>query len=168
VLQAQAQTEEVIYQHVPARERFLRERAAMDAKAVDAYPWLKDTRNGAGAEVQGVIEAKPALRLLGPEYRLIAADALIGQQLRAAGITVDAKLIDRLKTEAGKPVAASQRPTTSTQPVVRKTPPAAPRTPGVVPARVQPREAQSRAASKVLSKGDGNVKDLASAIAARL
>lgn len=162
-----AATFELIHEALPAREQYLRSREQSDAQAVTSYPWIKDTRNGAGAQVQAMIEAKPGIRRLGPEYRLIAADALIGQTLREAGIAVDGKLVDRLKAEAktrkvpgaGAPVVAAA--------VARRIPPAAPSRPGVVPARAAPGAAAARSAQKSLSKSDGNLGALTASIAAK-
>jgi len=162
-----ARTSELLYQALPAREQFLRAREQADAQAVSAYPWLKDTRTGAGAQVQAIIEATPGLRRLGPNYRTIAADALIGQTLREAGIAVDGKLVDRLKAERTTVDGGRKTVDGKSTPAVRKVPPAAPSRPGTVPGRVVPREAQQRAASKALSKGDGNVNAVAAAIAAK-
>lgn len=160
-------TFELIHESLPAREKYLRDREAADADAVSAYPWLKDTRNDQAKQVQAAIEKMPAIRRLGPNYRIVAADALIGQTFREAGIPVDGKLIERLKVElkARKPVAAAK---TAPATAVRKVPPGAPRGAGVVPARVSANAAQAQATAKRLRKGDGNINDLTASIAAGL
>lgn len=161
-------TFELVHETLPAREEYLRKREEADAAAVTAYPWLKDTRNDQAKQVQAAIESIPAIRRLGPNYRIVAADALIGQTFREAGIPVDGKLIERLKTELK---GRKPGPTAKVVPpaaLVRKTPPAAPGRPGVVPARVTANAAQAQATEKRLRKGDGNINDLASSIAVGL
>jgi hypothetical protein len=162
-------TFELIHEALPAREQYLREREKADAAAVTAYPWLKDTRNPQAKQVQAAIEAMPAIRRLGPNYRVVAADALIGQTFREAGIAVDGKLIERLKVElkTRKPAGAVKTATPVVS-AVRKVPPVAPRGAGVVPARISANAVQAAAATKRLNKGDGNINDLTASIAAGL
>ncbi|MEO6569461.1 MAG: hypothetical protein ABIO94_11915 [Opitutaceae bacterium] len=164
-------TFQLIHEALPAREQYLREREQADAQAVTAYPWLKDTRNEQTMQVQKVIEKMPAIRRLGPNYRIVAADALIGQTFRAAGIPVDQKLIARLQAELKtRPTSpGAKRPAAPAEAApVRRIPPAAPRGAGVVPARVNAATVQAQAATKRLNKGDGNVNDLTASIAAGL
>lgn len=167
VQQLLGETFALVHEAVPQREQFLRDRERSEAAAVDFYPWLKDTRTGAGAQVQAAIEAMPALRLLGPHYRTVAADGLVGQMLREAGIKVDGKLVERLKRElatAAKPGAKPGAPAS----LPRRLPPQAPARAGILPTRLGNRGAEAQAAGKRLSKGDGNVRDLAASIAAKL
>jgi len=155
------QTFMLVHEAIPARERFLKARADADLSAVNAYPWLKDSRQGQGAQVQAVLQQNPALRKIGPNYRLVAADALIGQTLREAGIAVTPSLIARLKQDTSKP---GKPASTTTAP--RKAPPPAPARAGVIPARATARDAQNSAAEKRLRNGNGNVNDLTASIAA--
>jgi phage tail protein X len=164
------QTFALLHDSIPAREQFLRARETHDAAAVNAYPWLKDSRQGPGAQVQAVIQANPGLRHVGPNYRLVAADALIGQTLREAGIAVTPQLVARLKGEGqsaksqgAKGPGAGAAPST-----IRKQPPASPARPGVLPARGTTRDAQGGSADRKMRRGDGNINDVAASIAARL
>lgn len=156
------QTFMLVHEAIPSREQFLKSRGEADAAAVNAYPWIKDTRQGQGAQVQAAIEKNPGLRRIGPNYKLVAADALIGQTLREAGVSVTPQLIAKLKQESSKPVR-----TTATPAVARKAPPPAPARAGVIPPRTTPRTAQTSAADKRLRAGNGNVNDLTASIAAR-
>lgn len=162
-------TFELIHEALPAREQYLREREKADASAVTAYPWLKDTRNPQAKQVQAAIEAMPAIRRLGPNYRVVAADALIGQTFREAGIPVDGKLIERLSAElkTRKPLLTVKTATPAAG-AFRKVPPVAPRAAGMVPARVSASAVQAQSAAKRLRKGDGNINDLTASIAAGL
>lgn len=159
-----AQTETLVLDAIPARERFLIERQKFDAAAVDAYPWMKDTRQGAGAQVQQVIEKNPTLRRLGPNYRLIAADALIGQMVREHGIQVTPQLLERLAKE----VTAKKAPASVAAAQPRRIPPPAPSRAGVIPPRQSNKAQQNAGAVKRVQQGDGNANDLADMIAAGL
>lgn len=169
VLDLKANTFRMLNVDLPQRAHYVQVKQQAEAIAVQAYPWLADTRQGDGARVQQLLEAKPLLRELTPAYRLSAADLLIGEKLRTAGIVVDDKLIARLRDEAKakgpKPEAGSQAKPAA--PVARRLPPQAPGRPGVMPARVPPRAAQSAAHHKRLSRGDGNVNDLTASIASK-
>lgn len=158
------QTFMLVHEAIPAREQFIKARVDAEASAVNAYPWLKDTRQGQGAQVQTAIEKNPALRRVGPNYKLVAADALIGQTLREAGIAVTPQLVARLKAETAKP----SKPTAAATAAPRKAPPPAPARAGVIPPRTTPRQAQTGASDKRLRTGNGNVNDLTASIAARL
>jgi hypothetical protein len=146
---------------VPRRREYLAQRAEADRRAVDHYPWLKDTTKGAGALVQQAVQQIPAIRQL-PNYRIIAADALIGQTLRQNGVQVTDALLQRLAAEAkGKTAAA--------KPAADKPkPPAAPGRAGVLPPRLAPRAAAAKAAGQRLRQSQGTEDDLADSIATKL
>lgn len=163
-----ARTFRALQQDLPRRADYLQKRAQFEQVAAQAYPWIKDIHQGPGSVVQSWVEQNPVLRKLGPNYRLITADALVGQTLRMQGIAVDEKLIARLKAESTKPSAkAPTAAATPATPAPRKLPPPAPSRAGSLPARVSPRAAQERATSRALSKGDGNINALTSSIAAK-
>jgi hypothetical protein len=158
-LHANVQT--MISANVPRRREYLAQRTEADRRAVDHYPWLKDTTKGAGALVQKAVQQIPAIRQL-PNYRMIAADALIGQSLRENGVQVTDALLQRLaaeakgKTAAGKPAADKPKP------------PAAPGRAGVLPPRLAPRAAAAKAAGQRLRQSQGTEDDLAASIATKL
>lgn len=165
-----AQTDRLVLEDIPSRERWIAQRDQADAAAKTAYPWLGDVRSGYGAEVQKVIQAQPALRKVGPNYRLIAADALIGQSLRDAGVAVTPELVARLRAEAarkpnGAKIAAPAKPVTVPAPV-RRVPPAAPSRAGVIPARSTVQSSVRRQAEQRLQKSTGGVDDVARLVAA--
>jgi hypothetical protein len=161
------ETFKLIHEDIPAREKFLAKKGEFDAAAVNAYPWLKDTKQGAGAQVQALLQSNPALRKVGPNYKLVAADALIGQTLRAAGVQVTPELIKRLTAEvkSQRPEARGQKP--EARPAIRRTPPASPARTGMVPPRSSA-ATQKAAVDKRLSKGTGNIRDLTASIAASM
>lgn len=166
-----AQTDRLVLEDIPARGEWIAKRDAADAAAKAAYAWLGDVRSGYGAEVQKVIQANPALRKVGPNYRLIAADALIGQSLRDAGVAVTPELVERLKAEAArKPIAARPgvpaKPTAAAPAPVRRVPPAAPSRAGVIPARATVQGSARRQAEQRLQKSSGGVDDVARLVAA--
>jgi len=156
------QTFYLLHEAIPQREQYLKTRDQYNQTAETVYPWLKDSRQGPGAQVHGVIAQNPAIRRIGPNYRLVAADALIGQTLREAGVAVTPQLIAKLKAQAKD----SAPPKSAVVP--RRIPPAAPSSAGTVPPRSTPRANQGQAADKRLSRGNGNVNDLTASIAARL
>lgn len=162
-----ARTFRALQQDLPRRADFLQKRAQFDQVAAQAYPWVKDIHQGPGAVVQSWVEQNPVLRKLGPNYRLITADALVGQTLRMQGIAVDEKLIARLKAESAKQPAKAATAAPAPAATPRKLPPPAPSRAGSLPARVSPRVAQERASSRALSKGDGGINALTSSIAAK-
>jgi hypothetical protein len=158
----------LLQEDVPARSDYLRQKAEAEAQAVTAYPWLKDTRSESTLRVQGAIEKNPALRRIGPNYRLVAADAMIGQMLREAGVEVTPATIAKLKGTARAPATSAVASTAAARPALRKTPPAAPSRAGVIPARTTARSAGAASAQKRLNKSDGNMNDVASFISASM
>lgn len=166
VANIRAQTFAQLQEELPKREQHLMLRQAVNQEAEKSYPWVRDTRQGMGAELQGAIEALPILRRI-PSYRLIAANALVGEKLRRAGVVVDEALIARLtKEQASKAPGAKAGPNVSQAP--RRIPPAAPARHGVVPPRTTPRAAEQHRARKSLSRSDGNVDALTASIAAKM
>lgn len=151
------------------RREFIRQKAARDAETAGAYPWLRSTQEGLGAEVQREIEARPYLRQ-SPDYRRFAADALIGAKLRAAGVKLDehgiANLLKGRVTKAAAPAAAAL-PAPRQVAVVRRTAPS-PARPGNLPPRFNGREAAARQANKALATGDGSLASVSDSIAAKL
>lgn len=163
-----AQTSELLTTAAPAREQFLAQRAQVESYVAQAYPWAADIHKGDGAVLQREFEKLPALRLL-PNGRLLAADAFVGGALRNAGITVDARLIERLKAEQtkAKPTTAA-RPATAGAAPVRRLPPSAPARPGTLPPRTPPTQAVRKAALQRLERDSGSTRALEDAIAAAL
>lgn len=159
-----AETEMLVLEAIPAREKFLAERAVQEASAKQVYAWLDNSREGQGAQVAELLKSAPALRKIGPAYKLVAADAVIGRALREAGVAVTPELITKWKASPAKPVQASAAAAIAP----RKLPPAAPGRPGMVPARVNPREGASRLADKRLRSSDGSMNALTASIASRL
>lgn len=158
VARIQGQTFRLLNREVPQRAAYLQARAQADSVALQSYPWLKSVGTGYGAEVQQAIEQVPVLRSL-PGYRLITANALIGEKLRAAGIRVDEALIARLRREQGAAAPA--------KPVPPKAP-SAPARPGTVPPRTAPKASLQRSAARQLAANPGSQDALESAIAAKL
>lgn len=159
------------------RREFLREKATRETAAVASYPWLRSTKEGPGAEVQQLIEARPYLRQ-SPDYKLLAADAVIGAKLRAAGLKLDEKGIAALLK--GKPLAATAPkaagPAGALALATARTLPAAPirragptpGRPGTLPARLSGREAAQRNAGKALQASGGDLDSVSTSIAAKL
>lgn len=160
VARIEGQTFRMLNRDIPQRAAYLQARAQADAAALQSYPWLKSVGTGYGAEVQQAIEQVPILRSL-PGYRLITANAIIGEKLRSAGIRVDDALIARLRKEQGVGAAAPAKP------VPPKAPPA-PARPGTVPPRTAPKASLQRSAARQLAENPGSVGALESAIAAKL
>lgn len=167
IRQIKANTFENLYQHVPARRAYLAEKTQRENEATQAYPWLNRIKEGDGAAVQQMIESRPYLRQ-GADYRLLAADAVVGAKLRAAGVKLDDRSIALLTKGKGSNVK-TQTPTEvkKTAPVVRRTAPS-PARPGVLPNRLDRREAMARAADKHMASSDGNLDSIANSIAANM
>lgn len=161
-----AEVQSLISESVPARARYLDDRAKADKEALNFYPWLKETTRGAGAQVQQALKEIPALRRT-PNYRLAVADSIVGQALRLSGVQVTDALLKRLSEEAqrAKTPGATQKPA---QPARPAKPPAAPARAGVVPPRMSPRAAAAKAAGQRLRQSEGTEDDLAGSIAAKL
>jgi hypothetical protein len=168
VRQLHAEVQSLLTDEVPKRREYLAKRAEADRDAVNFYPWLKDTTKGAGAQVQKAVQQVPALRRL-PNYRMVAADAFVGQALRNSGVQVTDQLLARLAAEA-KAAGAKGRPAAQPQGQAprKATPPAAPSRAGVLPPRLPPRAAAAKAASQRLRQSQGTEDDLASSIASKL
>jgi hypothetical protein len=171
-------TYDILNQVEPRRE-FLREKAAREQSAAEVYPWLRSIKDGPGAEVQKLIEDRPYLRQ-SPDYKLLAADAVVGARLRAAGVKLDEKSLASLAkgkplaAVAGKTVAASgvaelaksrSTPVPGQSPVRRTAP--SPARPGTLPARITGREAAVRHAGKALTT-NGDLDSVSNSIAAKL
>lgn len=147
VLELKASTWEALHQHIPARRQHLAAVAHAEGEAVTAYPSLKDPASSESKAVAQFLAENPALRQL-PNAKLIAADAALGRIARTA---------------KAKPAAAPA--------AVKPQPPRAPASaarPGVLPPRTSPRVSDLKAAAARLAKGNGNVDDVASVIAASL
>lgn len=156
------------------RREFLRDKSQRETVAAEAYPWLRSTKEGLGAEVQQLIEHRPQLRQ-SADYRLLAADAVVGARLRQAGVKLDERGIAALTkgkaimatsgtAPAGAAAMAAAR--TSTPPVRRTAP--SPGRPGNLPPRLAPREAAARQAGKALAQTDGALSSVSDSIAAKL
>lgn len=172
VARIKAQTFKLLNKDVPERAQYLAAKAAAEHSAFESYPWAKDTTKGDGAVLQQAIESLPALRQI-PGYRLIAANALVGEKLRQAGIKVTPELIARLKSEQTAASGKTQTPKVQTPngQTHRAPPPKAPSAParaGVLPAKVAPRVAEQKAAAKRLRDSHGSMDALEAAIAAKL
>lgn len=172
-------TYDILNQVEPRRE-FLREKAAREQAATEVYPWLRSIKDGPGAEVQKLVEDRPYLRQ-SPDYKLLAADAVVGARLRAAGVKLDEKSLASLAK--GKPLAAvagktavaasgvaelakSRSTPVPGQAPVRRTAPS-PARPGTLPARITGREAAVRQAGKALT-ASGDLDAVSNSIAAKL
>lgn len=157
------------------RREFIRQRVSREAEAVAAYPWLRTTKDGLGAEVQSTIEARPYLRQ-SPDYRTFAADAVLGAKLRASGLKLDERsLAALLKGRGARPAAAPGQPgiagtaavaaARANAPVRRMAP--SPARPGSLPPKVTGREAVARQATRALNSGAGSVASVEDSIAAK-
>lgn len=163
----QAKTFQLLNRDVPARAAYLQTRNAADDAAIQSYPWLKNTTGGYGIGVQSAIEALPQLRQI-PSYRLIAANAFVGEKLRQAGIKIDDALIARLKTEQaakapGKPGAGATRSA-----MIPPRAPASAAPAGSVPARLSPRAAEQKNARQRLESNRGDMDSIEASIVAKL
>jgi hypothetical protein len=156
------------------RREFLRDKSQREAVAAEAYPWLRSTKDGLGAEVQQLIEHRPQLRQ-SADYRLLAADAVVGARLRQAGVKLDerglaaltkGKAIMATSGTAPAGAAAMAAARTSTPPVRRTAP--SPGRPGNLPPRLAPREAAARQAGKALTQSDGALSSVSDSIAVKL
>jgi len=165
-----------ILRQADKRRAFLKEKVTRDQEAAAAYPWLRQLKEGDGAEVQKIIEARPEIRQRS-DYRLFAADAVVGAKLRKAGVKLDEKSLAALakgKRPVGATPAADGTTPTARQaaarvnvaPIVRRTAPS-PSRPGVLPPRMNSREASSRQADKTLQSSDGSLDSIGNAIAAK-
>lgn len=163
VANVQAEAFTIVQDGIPKREAFLRAAAAREAEALNAYPWIKETTRGIGAEAAKLLNDAPALRRL-PEAKLIAADSVIGARLRAAGVTVDEATLTKM-IAAAKPTAAGKPAALSTPPRV---PPASPARPGVLPPRSRGNESAVRAAAQNMQRSRGSEESIAASIAAKL
>lgn len=160
VANLQADTFTLVHDAVPKREAFLRAQAAREADALNAYPWIKETARGIGADAAKLLASAPALRRL-PDAKLIAADSVIGARLRAAGVSLDEAMIAKIIAthKAGKPAALSTPP---------RVPPASPSRPGVIPPRTRGNESAVRAAAQAMKTSRGSEDSIAASIAAKL
>ncbi len=163
-----AEVQSLVTEAVPARREYLAKREEADREAVNFYPWLKDTTRGAGQLVQQAVAQIPAIRRL-PNYRMIAADALVGQSMRQAGIRLTDTLLKRLAAEVSRSAPAA-KPGQPAKPAAaaKPKPPAAPGRAGVLPARLEPRAAQAKAAQQRLRSSQGSEDDVAAFIASKL
>jgi hypothetical protein len=159
-----AQTFSLLNEAAPKREQFLQTRAQVDAFAVQAYPWLANTKAGDGAHVAKLLSDLPVLRTL-PGGKLLASDAFIGGVFRANGIAVTKDLVERLAREAK---AAAPRAGQASRPSAPVRAPAAPSRPSAVPARLDRRQTQSRQAEQRITREKGSEDSLAESIAALL
>jgi hypothetical protein len=172
-------TYDLLNQVEPRRE-FLREKTTRETAATEVYPWLRSIKEGPGAEVQKLIEDRPYLRQ-SPDYKLLAADAVVGARLRAAGVKLDEKSLAALAK--GKPLSAVATktsggsagvaelaksrgtPAPGSTPVRRTAP--SPARPGTLPARMTGRDAAVRHAGKALVN-NGDLDAVSNSIAAKL
>ncbi len=159
-LQADAYT--LVQDGIPRREAFLRAAATREAEALNAYPWIKETSRGIGADAAKLLASAPALRRL-PEAKLLAADSVIGARLRAAGIVLDestlAKIIATVAKPAGK-AAISASPA--------RVPPASPSRAGILPPRTRGNESAVKAAAEQMQRTRGSVQSIEASILAKL
>jgi hypothetical protein len=157
------------------RRAYIQQKVSREAEAVAAYPWLRNAKDGLGAEVQSTIEARPYLRQ-SPDYRTFAADAVLGAKLRAAGLKLDSQgLASLLKGRALRAPAAPGQPgiagtaavaAARAQAPVRRMAPS-PARPGSLPPKVTGREAVARQANRALQSGAGSVASVEDSIAAK-
>ena len=152
----------VLTRDLPAREKWLLARDQEEQQARTVYPWLADSSAGLGAEVSAKLQAVPGLQKLSPGYRLLAADALVGERLRAAGVKVTPEWL--AKQAAG----AKSAPASTRVPVAPARPPMAPGKPGVLPPRSGEREISVKHARARMLREAGSVGSLADVIAANL
>lgn len=129
-----ADAEEMLEEHVPARQRYLEQRRTFDQQATEAYSWLKDTKSPAAiAHAALMRQYAPILRAI-PEARLVMADALVGASMRiqaskqaaaakAGGAEKKPTLPGRpgAATPAKAPPAAVSRPAPKTSATAKKT-----------------------------------------------
>ena len=152
----------VLTRDLPAREKWLRERDQADSQARTVYPWLTNSSEGLGAAVSAKLQAMPDLQRISPGYRLLAADALVGEQLRAAGVKVTPEWLAKV-TSAAKPSTPGAR-----APLAPTRPPMAPGKPGVMPPRNGEHEISVKHARARMLREAGSVGSLADVIAANL
>lgn len=114
-----ADAEEMLEEHVPARQRYLEQRRTFDQQATEAYSWLKDTKSPAAiAHAALMRQYAPILRAI-PEARLVMADALVGASMRIQASK---------QAAAAKAGGSDKKPTLPTRPgaaAPAKAPPAA-------------------------------------------
>lgn len=151
----------VLTRDLPAREKWLLARDQEEQQARTVYPWLGNSSEGLGAEVSAKLQAVPGLQKLAPGYRLLAADAVVGARLRAAGVKVTPEWLEKVAAGA-KPAHAASR---SVMPPTR--PPMAPGKPGVVPPRNGERDVSVKKARAGMLSDGGSVNSLAAALAAK-
>ncbi len=96
-----ADTEELLNEHGPKRRKFLQDRTAAEADAVQEFPALKNRNSQVALDVEAQLRRSPALRSV-PGIRLILADAFIGRHARA-------KAKAALKLGADKPGAGERK-----------------------------------------------------------
>lgn len=94
---------------LPDRFRYLQASAEMDKVAVAKYPALSDTSSELSKEVERIVKARPALKQIGPEYRLMTADWLRGKAAREAEETAAKKPKKVLKKKNPKKVPIKRR-----------------------------------------------------------
>lgn len=152
----------VLTRDLPAREKWLRERDQADSQARTVYPWLANSSEGLGAAVSAKLQALPGLQRISPGYRLLAADALVGEQLRAAGVKVTPEWLAKVTSAAKPSTSGARAPMTPTRP------PMAPGKPGVLPPRSGEREVSVKNARARMLREGGSVDSLAASIAANL
>lgn len=126
-----ADTEEMLEEHVPARQRYIANRRTFDQQAEQSYAWLKDTKSPAAiAHAALMRQYAPLLRSI-PEARLVMADALVGASMRVqAAQQAAAKKGDKKSAlpprpgaagPAKAPPAAVSRPAPKTSATAKKT-----------------------------------------------
>ena len=152
----------VLTRDLPAREKWLLARDKEEQQARTVYPWLADSSAGLGAEVSAKLQAVPGLQKLAPGYRLLAADAVVGARLRAAGVKVTPEWLEKVAAGAKPAPAASRSVVPSTRP------PMAPGKPGVMPPRNGEHEISVKHARARMLREAGSVGSLADVIAASL
>lgn len=99
---------------LPARRKFLEERAAHSTAARQVYPWLYDTANAtAQAELKRIRRDLSAKRVADlPEFDLILGDAIVGQSVREGHYTLVPAAAAAAKPAPGaKPGSVSAPPT---------------------------------------------------------
>lgn len=171
VAQIEATTTAQLRSDLPARAQYVQAKQRFDRAAVETYPWLNDTKQGAGATVQMVLEKYPQLRVL-PNYRFMVANAFLANRLLEAGVVIDEALIARLGKEATAKKAgalpAGAKPAAVKPAAPFRKPPPAPGRAGTMPARSTPRAAQVRAAEQRVTASDASMDDIERSIAAKI